>query len=365
VEKIGIADDNSDADGTAILTWKQAQDAARALMVQAATVQADNDSLTVRDAVENYIAWLEDNRKTAVDARYRADALILPALGDCLVSELTTDQLRTWLSNLAKTPARRRTKPGQEQRYGAVATDEESVRRRRSSANRTLTVLKAALNQVWRDEKVTSDSAWRRVEPFEDVDAARVAYMSMAEVTRFLNAADAAFRPLARAALETGARYSELCRLRVEDFNVDSGTVAVRRTKRGKPRHVELSDDGVAFFEQHCAGREPAAPMFTKADGTPWGKSDQSRPMAGAVANSRIERVTFHGLRHTWASHATMNGVPLLVVAKNLGHADTRMVEKHYGHLAPSYTREAIRRSAPRFGAVDSNVALFKSLPNN
>jgi hypothetical protein len=43
---------------------------------------------------------------------------------------------------------------------------------------------------------------------------------------------------------------------------------------------------------------------------------------------------SFHALRHTWASLAVMGGVPLLVVAKNLGHVDTRMVEKHYGHLA-------------------------------
>ncbi len=53
------------------------------------------------------------------------------------------------------------------------------------------------------------------------------------------------------------------------------------------------------------------------------------------------------GLRHTWASLAVMNGVPLLVVARNLGHSDTRMVEKHYGHLATSYVREAIRAAKP------------------
>ena len=43
-----------------------------------------------------------------------------------------------------------------------------------------------------------------------------------------------------------------------------------------------------------------------------------------------------------------MNGVPLMVVAKNLGHADTRMVEKHYGHLAPSFIIDAIHAGAPR-----------------
>jgi hypothetical protein len=51
-----------------------------------------------------------------------------------------------------------------------------------------------------------------------------------------------------------------------------------------------------------------------------------------------------------------MNGVPLMVVAKNLGHADTRMVERHYGHLAPSYVADAIRKAAPRFGTGGGNV---------
>ena len=59
--------------------------------------------------------------------------------------------------------------------------------------------------------------------------------------------------------------------------------------------------------------------------------------------------VNFHVTRHTFASHAIMNGTPLLVVAKTLGHADTRMVEKVYGHLAPSYVADAIRAGAPRF----------------
>ena len=42
-----------------------------------------------------------------------------------------------------------------------------------------------------------------------------------------------------------------------------------------------------------------------------------------------------------------MNRAPLPVVAANLGHADTRMCEKHYAHLAPSYVAQAIRAAAP------------------
>jgi hypothetical protein len=49
-----------------------------------------------------------------------------------------------------------------------------------------------------------------------------------------------------------------------------------------------------------------------------------------------------------------MNGMPLLVVANNLGHADTRMVELHYGHLSKSYMDEAVTAHAPRFGMVEA-----------
>ena len=54
-----------------------------------------------------------------------------------------------------------------------------------------------------------------------------------------------------------------------------------------------------------------------------------------------------------------MNGAPLMVVAKNLGHADTRMVELHYGHLAPNFVTDEIRRTAPRFGMGGGVVTPF------
>ena len=78
--------------------------------------------------------------------------------------------------------------------------------------------------------------------------------------------------------------------------------------------------------------------------------------MAEACTHGKIDPpINFHGLRHTWASHAVMNGVPLMVVAKNLGHRDTRMVEKHYGHLAPSFIANAIRAGAPRYRIKDGS----------
>jgi integrase len=85
------------------------------------------------------------------------------------------------------------------------------------------------------------------------------------------------------------------------------------------------------------------------------GQEQSGSPTAGGrCARARITpRITFHGLRHTWASHAVMNGMPLMVVAKNLGHRDTSMVEHHYGHMARSYVQEAIRAGAPRYGIIE------------
>ena len=64
--------------------------------------------------------------------------------------------------------------------------------------------------------------------------------------------------------------------------------------------------------------------------GHDWRDCDQLQPMKDTCSRAKITPpIGFHGLRHTWASHAVMNGVPLLVVAKSVGHAGTRMVEKH------------------------------------
>jgi integrase len=381
VERIGVADDFADADGAAVLSFKQGQDEARRRHSAAAkATKTPAGPLTVRTAVEEYLAFLEDNRKSARDSRYKAEASILPALGDIEIGALTTASIRKWHRDLAKVPPRLRTKPGQEQRHREVDDSDEAKRRRRSTANRILTVLKAALNHQFNEGHVTSDVEWRRVAPFESVDAARVRYLSLAESQRLINAAEQDFRPLIKAALMSGARYGELTRLLVEDFNPDSETLLIRKSKSGKARHIELTAEGAAFFKRttmvraaelakHHAeqatqrGQEPPLDgdgpvlLFAHEDGAAWGKSHQARPMQGACTAAKITpRISFHGLRHTWASHAVMNGVPLLVVAKNLGHSDTRMVEKHYGHLAPSYIRDAIRKGAPQFGLSDDDT---------
>jgi integrase len=355
LETIGTADDFSDADGVAILSFGEAQTVARRMVDRAHAAAGRHGPYTVEDAVTDYLNHREVNRGSAQHDRYRAEALILPDLGEIEVSQLTAEQLRNWLAKLATLPSRAWTKSP------VVAKDADAKRRRRASANRVRTILVAALNRAWREGKVSSDAAWRRVKPFEQTDRARTRYLSIDEARRLINACEPDFRSLVQGALVSGARYGELCRLTVADFNPDAGSIAIHRSKSGRPRHVILADEGIALFRQLCAGRAGTEVIFRRADGKPWGRGHQHARMLTACAGAKIELpLGIHQMRHTWASHAVMNGAPLMVVARNLGHADTKMVEKHYGHLSSSYIADEIRRAAPRFGMVEpSNVVIL------
>ena len=345
VTTIALADDHGDADASRILNYAQAQARAQDKIAPGAPI-------TVRAAMASYIEYLRANGKATKDPEQRANAMILPALGDRLVEELTSDEIRKWFADYAERPGLIRAKANGERKERPPVEGDEAIRRRQSSANRLLTILKAALNLAFNEEKVQSDLAWKRVKPYKGVDGARVRFLSLDEATRLLNACEPDFRYLVRGALESGARYSELARLVVSDFSHNAGTLHVRKSKSGKARHIILTPEAVAFFRDLTAGRAGNALIFTADDGAPWKKSEQSRPMADAVAVAKIApRISFHGLRHTYASHCVMGGVPLLVVAKNLGHATIAMVQKHYAHLAPSYEADAIHAGAPRFGA--------------
>jgi integrase len=359
---IVAADDFAAADGTVVLNFAQAQAKVLELAVRGADSGIGSGPLTVAGAVALHLEHLEGQGQSVVNQRYHASAHIIPALGAELVADLTTKRLQKWLHDLARQEPRVRTLPGEKQQHRVIDTDDaEAVRRRRSSANRIWNTLRAALNHAWQQGLVSSDSVWRRIRVFKDVEHARVRFLSIAESQRLINGADAEFRPLVIAALQTGARYQELARLKVADFNQDACTLAIWVSKSGKPRHVVLNDEGSGFFRQLCAGRNPGELMLPRSDGTQWGRSHQQLKMLAACKRAKIEpAIGFHVLRHTWASLSVMADMPLMIIAKNLGHSSTRMVEKHYGHLAPSYVADEIREKAPRFGISKSNVASIR-----
>ena len=294
---IAVADDFATADGTVVLNFAQAQ--AKVLELAARGHESSSGPLTVAVALELHFAHLEGQGKAiGGNQRHHASAHIVPALGDALVAELTTKRLQQWLHALARQDPRIRTLSGEKQRYRAFDKDDaDAVRRRRSSANRVWNTFRAALNHAWAEGLVSSDTAWRRVKPFWNVDSARVRFLSIAESQRLINGADPEFRPLLIAALQTGARYQELARVKVGDFNPDAGTLAIWQSKSGKPRHVVLTDEAVDFFKQLTAGRASAELMLPRSDGRQWGRSHQQPKMLAACKRAKIEPpIGIHGL---------------------------------------------------------------------
>jgi len=195
------------------------------------------------------------------------------------------------------------------------------------------------------------------VPPFKAVEAARVRFLTDAEAARLVNAADPSFRPMITAALLTGARWGELVRFEAADFNPEAGTLHVRTSKTGKARHIMLTEEAKTFFTQQCAGKAGKALILPRPNGEEWGKSEQIRPMRAACAAAKITpAIGFHILRHTHASRLAMSGVPLGVVAAQLGNGEA-ICAKHYAHLCPGYVAESIRAAFTPLGIVpESNV---------
>ena len=365
---LGAADDARDPDGLSVFSFAQAQREARVWFDGKAREQAGDFApsdrpYTVADALADYRADYLRRGGKAVDRHdWSAAAWITPDLGRVELARLSKARIVAWHHKVAETAARLRTGVGVEQKHRRADKSADGVRRRRSAANRVLTILKAALNHAHNEGKCATDDAWRTVKAFREADAARLRYLSDDEARRLTNACATDFRALVTGALLTGCRYGELAAMTVDDFNADAGTVRVRASKSGKPRHVVLTQEGRDFVAQRAAGTPGSARLFLRGNGKPWSKSEQQRPLAAACKVAWIDPPTnFHGLRHTYASRLAMKGVPLAVIAAQLGHSDTRMVEKHYGHMAPSYVADTVRAAFGSLGIVEgSNIEVVR-----
>jgi hypothetical protein len=109
---------------------------------------------TVGEALDVYLAWFRKHRKSAVATSSAIEAHIRPALGAIEAGKLTATTIRRWHERLAEQPARVRTRRGAPPRYRGAPAGPEATRARQSSANRLLTVLKAALNHVWTHRRI-------------------------------------------------------------------------------------------------------------------------------------------------------------------------------------------------------------------
>lgn len=367
-ETLGLADDVMDSDGQKILSFYEAQEIARKWVEKQIKAEQGAESYqknrTVSDVMDNYMEWFKHERKSYKETQNTINAHIKPLLGNIPLSKLTSERINKWKNDLASIAPRKRSIAGEEQKYSDYnETDPDTQRRRKATVNRILTVLKAALNRAFQEGFIESDNQWKRIKPFRSVDKPIIRFLKPEECIRIINASEPTFRLLVKAALLSGCRYSEITNLVCDDFDPISKTLLIRISKSNKPRRISLNDEGVRFFNNQTSGKHREQNIFLRKDGEKWNKSHQSRLMIEASKNAQINPViSFHILRHTYASQLVMRGVSLSVIASQLGHSDTRTCERHYAHLCPSHISDVIQANMPKFGFIEeSNVKKFRN----
>src|SRR5208283_4085334 len=348
-EKLALADDILDADGARVLNFAQAQEKARTWFLAATTLAtgehvSGRGGYTVNQCCSDYLRHLE--RRGAPDHRhtkYDLDAYVGPKLGVLQVAKLARSKLEEWRADIAASP--RRTNRKHEGADEPHIQSEEDLRKRRATANRIMRRLRAALNLALEEGRVHANPMAWRVSPFENVEVARAVFLSEKEQRAFVKACakERDFQRLVRAGLYTGARYGELGRLAVGEFNASACTLFIAKSKGGQQRYVHLDPEAARFFREVCANRDTGEVMFLRDSGEPWAKDSQKKPMRRACTSAGIKRFGFHQLRHSAASRWITLGVSLKVVAEQLGHVDTTMVERYYGHLASGHIAQTFR----------------------
>jgi integrase len=351
---IGSADDRAAANGVSTLSYAQAREAALRWRDSLVRTKAGIEApITVAEAAALYVAWRKENRKQAVDAESVINAHILPAFGDRIVASLTKTELQDWLEKVAATPARLRVKNGiKAARHAPAPVGADAVRARRATANRCWANFRAVLGYAFKKGRVKDDAPWRQVERFRNVDEPRIRFLTDAEAHALIAHCSPDLGRLVRGALSTGCRFGELTALRVGDVNLATKQVYIALAKGGKPRHIPLNDDGVAFFRDVIRDRDAQALVFVKADGQSWKKNHHVRALGEAAERAKIAPVGFHQLRHSYASALARAGVDLLTISKLLGHADTRITSRHYAHLCDASLSAAVTK-LPSWGNVE------------
>lgn len=358
---IGFADDYERADGAAVLSYAQAvaraSEYAKNQPVESPRYQGDGYS--VNDAFEYYVRENRAAESSNKMARNHWRRHVEESLGRKPVRALTPEDLRRWHRALAEKPPTNRGKV-----MPFDPKDPAQVQRRRATANRVLTIVKAALTLADDNGQLPegTSAVWRKVQKFELSNDAQPRMLDRDEIARLMNACEGDFRTLVTAALMTGARYGELCALRVRDFDTERSTVRIYQSKTGKTLIQPLTSEGARFLGSLAAGRAPGAPLLTRADGRAWDTSAQTRPMREAAARAGIEDVSFKVTRATYGKLLLQATADLELVAKALGHSDSRITRKHYAALLPSEVAAGIAK-LPSLGIEAGNVQALRSKP--
>lgn len=143
-----------------------------------------------------------------------------------------------------------------------------------------------------------------------------------------------------------GLRLQEALDLEVRDLNLENQTITVRRGKGGKQRTVAVDHGAIALLDtwlhrRRQAGMNGSGLVFAQITkgkvGEPLDPSYVRHAIKRAGRKAGIDkRVHPHGLRHTHASELAGEGVPLHVIAAQVGHSSVATTDRYIRKIAPT-----------------------------
>ncbi len=162
-------------------------------------------------------------------------------------------------------------------------------------------------------------------------------------------------------ALRTGMRRGEIIGLQWSSVDWQTQNITVRHsyceytkelgsTKSNRERHIPMDADvyAVLFNRKRDTGY-----VFVDADNKHFNGRYLERRLKELCNQVGLRNIGWHTLRHTFASHLAMSGVPLNAVQALLGHSAITTTMR-YAHLAPSTLRAAIDQLNPKSMITDS-----------
>lgn len=289
---------------------------------------------TVADACE---AYLEHKPGPIAEGVFRRHVYSDP-IAKVKLDKLRRHHLREWRKRLEEAPALLSRNKG-----GETRTKERS----KSTINRDMVPLRAALGQVLVPGAPNTDAAWQEaLRPYKGAHKRRDLYLDHAERKRLLEATDAEAAPFVRALCLLPLRPGAVANLRAGDFDKRTRTLTIGKDKHGRPRQITVPETAADFLGKQAKGKLPAAPLFSRGDGRAWNKDAWKHPIKDAVSAAKLPSgVAAYTLRHSVITDLIRDGLPALTVAQ-LSGTSVVMIERHYGHLVRDDAEQALARLA-------------------
>jgi site-specific recombinase XerD len=142
----------------------------------------------------------------------------------------------------------------------------------------------------------------------------------------------------------------EALALKPKDIDPDQGTLTILHGKGDRRRTVGLDPGAMAILlrwveKRRSLGLSRRQALFCTLQGRPLHQSYVRTMLHRLGERAGIEkRCHPHGLRHTMSFELMMEGVPVPVIQKQLGHASLATTERYLDHLAPRDLVETMQR---------------------